>query len=218
MSGGSSWLKWVWAFALLFTVSLFPAMAVTLAWDANTEPDLAGYRIYYGTSPSLPNQSIDAGNATSTIIPNLQEGQTYYFTATAYNTSGLESAPSIQISYTVPTPVNFSQAASPPSTAEKSKVIWRTPKGISKSDINKTHNIVVTKKRKIILNGSVNTTQAIDRVEYSNCGGVPFNARGTRRWKATIIPYLGRNRILVRAYGPNDVILASGVYTVIRPE
>ena len=38
------------AFALLLSPMVAYGAAVTLAWDANTEDDLAGYKIHYGTT------------------------------------------------------------------------------------------------------------------------------------------------------------------------
>ncbi len=39
---------------LISVLILFPVLAhgaqVTLAWDANSEPDVAGYNLYYGTA------------------------------------------------------------------------------------------------------------------------------------------------------------------------
>ncbi|HTG45676.1 MAG TPA: fibronectin type III domain-containing protein, partial [Verrucomicrobiae bacterium] len=87
----------------LFAVFSIPgasAASVTLAWDANTEPDLAGYFIYYGPINSTP-QRIDVGLVTSTTINNLTPDITYVFYATAYNTAGLESDPSQKISYRI---------------------------------------------------------------------------------------------------------------------
>jgi len=75
------------------------AASVTLQWDANTESDLSGYRVYYGTSSSVYSQSIDVGNVTQATVPDLVGGTTYYFAVTAYNVSGLESAPSNEVSY-----------------------------------------------------------------------------------------------------------------------
>ena len=74
--------------------------SVALAWDANTEPDIAGYKIYYGSEH--PFKVVDAGNLTSITLADLLEGLTYTFYATAYNTAGLESDPSQAITYTVP--------------------------------------------------------------------------------------------------------------------
>ncbi len=70
----------------------------TLSWEPPTTnadgtplTDLAGYKIYYGTSANNYSQNIDVGNVTTYTIDNLTEGLTYYFVATAYDTSGNES-------------------------------------------------------------------------------------------------------------------------------
>ena len=75
---------------------------VTVAWDANPEPEVAGYKIYYGTSPGSYTASLDAGDATSILISGLQDGATYFFSAVAYDTSHNESGFSNEITYAVP--------------------------------------------------------------------------------------------------------------------
>ena len=72
---------------------------VTLAWDANTETDLAGYRISYGLESGNYTTTVDVGNQTRYTLTDLTPGQLYYFAAKAYNTSGQESAYSEEISY-----------------------------------------------------------------------------------------------------------------------
>ncbi len=73
------------------------AGSVHLTWNANSESDLAGYKIYYatsshaGTCPTGYTSSVDAGNVTSYWIDNLTAGQTYYFQITAKDTSNNES-------------------------------------------------------------------------------------------------------------------------------
>jgi len=69
------------------------AAHLDLAWDANTEPDLAGYRVYYGTASreyGIDN-SIDVGNTTTYRVDSLLEGVTYYIAVTAYDMYGNES-------------------------------------------------------------------------------------------------------------------------------
>ncbi len=70
---------------------------IQLAWDSNTEEDLGGYRVHYGTYSKIYDHSIDVGMATSgansTIytLMNLIKGQTYCIAVTAYDTSNNES-------------------------------------------------------------------------------------------------------------------------------
>ncbi len=70
---------------------------VTVTWNANTEADLRGYRVYVGTASGVRSQSFDVGNVTSTRL-TLPLGSTYWFSVTAYDTSGNESSPSGEIS------------------------------------------------------------------------------------------------------------------------
>ena len=55
-------------------------------------PDLAGFRIYYGTTLNQwTNQiNIDNPGITTYVVENLSP-DTYYFVATAINSSGAES-------------------------------------------------------------------------------------------------------------------------------
>ncbi len=91
---------------LLLIALLIPThcigQTVTLAWDPNPEPDLAGYRLYGGTESGGERLLTDVGNKTTAVVTNLVMGVTNYFYVTAYNTSGVESIPSNEISYRVP--------------------------------------------------------------------------------------------------------------------
>ncbi len=48
---------------------------VTLAWDPNTDPDLAGYKLYYGLLSDQYSYSVDVGNQTSYTLSNLEDGK-----------------------------------------------------------------------------------------------------------------------------------------------
>jgi hypothetical protein len=85
----------------IFAANAFAAQA-TLAWDPNTESDLAGYRLHYGTASGTYTVHLDVHNVTSYTVTSLTDGQTYYFAASAYNASGSESSYSNQVSYSVP--------------------------------------------------------------------------------------------------------------------
>jgi type IV pilus assembly protein PilY1 len=86
---------------LVFTLVLCQsalAAQIKLAWDSNGESDLAGYKIYYGTSSKSYTGSVDVGNVTSYTLTGLTQGQTYYIAVTDYNTSGNESGYSSEVS------------------------------------------------------------------------------------------------------------------------
>ncbi len=69
----------------------------TVTWTANSEADLAGYKLYVGTTSGVYTRTIDAGNATAYAI-TLPKGVTYFFSVTAYDRSGNESARSGEFS------------------------------------------------------------------------------------------------------------------------
>lgn len=71
-----------------------------LTWDANTESDLAGYKVYWGTSSGTYGSPLDVKNVTSLDVVNLTAGQAYYFAVTAYSTG--ESGFSNEVSKSIP--------------------------------------------------------------------------------------------------------------------
>ncbi len=87
----------VLGWALLCT-GLADAATFTLQWDPNTEPDLAGYKLHYGTSSGTYTTHIDVGNVTTYDVAGLQDGVTYYFAVTARDTEGNESGYSNEVS------------------------------------------------------------------------------------------------------------------------
>ena len=73
--------------------------AATLDWmppttnmDGSLLADLAGYRIYWGTTPgSYPNSvTVNNPGISAYMVENLAPS-TYYFVTTAFNTAGVES-------------------------------------------------------------------------------------------------------------------------------
>jgi phage baseplate assembly protein W len=72
----------------------------TVSWYANTESDLAGYRIYVGTRSGSYGfvGPFEVTNSTSFTVPNLPLGATYFFAVSAFDKSGNESAKSTEVS------------------------------------------------------------------------------------------------------------------------
>lgn len=76
---------------------------VELTWNANTESDLAGYKLYSGTASGQYGAPIELGKVTSYQFQlNPTVGTAYYFAVTAFDTSGNESAKSSEVSAFVP--------------------------------------------------------------------------------------------------------------------
>ena len=76
-------MKWA---LLLFVAFLSYGADVHLAWDANTEPDLVGYKLHYGFDQGGEwPYTRDVGNVTEYLFRDLPDEQQIYFVATAYN-------------------------------------------------------------------------------------------------------------------------------------
>jgi hypothetical protein len=86
--------------AFSVTVQAVAVGSATLSWtppttntDGSPLTDLAGYKVYWGTSPgNYPNSTtLSNPGLSSYVVSNLAPG-TYYFVATAFNSSGAESS------------------------------------------------------------------------------------------------------------------------------
>jgi len=82
--------------------------SATLSWNQNSEADLAGYRVYYGTSPRTADcppggyaRNINTGKNNKYTLMNLAPGQTYYFSVTSVNAAGKESCFSPEMKKTI---------------------------------------------------------------------------------------------------------------------
>ncbi len=74
---------------------------ITVAWDANSEPNVTGYTLYSGTAPGVYTASQNLGNTTSRAM-TLPPG-TFYFAVRAYNSAGQVSPASAEVSTTIAT-------------------------------------------------------------------------------------------------------------------
>lgn len=82
-------------------------------WAMNSESDLAGYIVYYGTasrtysamSTSIGLSGDGSTGAPSKIIAGLLDNTAYYFGVTAYDATGNESTFSGEVSTTINVPL-----------------------------------------------------------------------------------------------------------------
>lgn len=77
---------------------------VTLVWEAANDDKLVkNYRVYYGLDPANLNQKVDTKDAATTwYIPNLNNGQEYYFSVTAVDDIGQESLVKSEVASAIP--------------------------------------------------------------------------------------------------------------------
>jgi len=109
----------------LFSPPSLYSADVTIAWDANTESDLAGYHVYYKTGSSgppysgtgavegnspiqVPESDLDTPEDPEYTIHGLSDTETTYFVLAAYDTDGNESGYSNEVFYKPPSSLTLS--------------------------------------------------------------------------------------------------------------
>jgi len=117
LSAGAAWIAYpsLVTFFLNSNIrsNLSSSGTATLTWNADTESNLAGYKIYYGTSPRTGSDpkvcglcgyaaAASVGKVTTYRITNLIKGATYYFSVSAVNTAQKESSFSAEVSKLIP--------------------------------------------------------------------------------------------------------------------
>ena len=89
-------------FALAIVAGTASAVgAATASWDPNTEPDVAGYKLSYGTEPGVHTVVLDVGNVTIYHF-HPPPGRRYYVVVQAYNTAGELSEKSEEVTVDIP--------------------------------------------------------------------------------------------------------------------
>jgi len=87
----------------------------TLRWLANTERDVAGYRIYMApceTGASCPYDRVGTTTGTSFVVTGLGNGTTRYFAVAAVDDEGNESDLTYETVFDTPRPAGFGRALS----------------------------------------------------------------------------------------------------------
>jgi uncharacterized protein YciI len=89
------------------TPSPSPGSSVTLTWNAdlptsNPATNTTGYRLHLGLASGNYTQITSLGNTTTVTVSHLISGTTYYFVVTAYNSAGIDSPKSNQVSFKAP--------------------------------------------------------------------------------------------------------------------
>lgn len=157
--------------AAVFSAALLAhgAEAATLTWNANTEANLAGYRVYQcsATPCNFSSGSLFAtlGKVTSFNI-GTPSAIRYYF-ITAYDLSGKESGSSNVVSY--------SPSGSPPPTSPSMKAVNLTVVGTPSTGpwgVAATINDLRPVFARVFLDGSLNHTENVAPWSFPGDNGV----------------------------------------------
>jgi fibronectin type 3 domain-containing protein len=81
-------------------------LEVAISWSINTETDLAGYRVYRSEQQDMPGQLVTPDLLLSPAYrdTSVQAGHRYWYSVTAVDRSGNESAPSARVAAEVAQP------------------------------------------------------------------------------------------------------------------
>jgi len=88
-------------FSLLLPASAL-AGEVTLAWDPAADPNVAGYRLYYGHQKGTYEGDVDVGLESTITLSDLEEGKAYYFVLVAYDINGEQGEVSEEVAHNGP--------------------------------------------------------------------------------------------------------------------
>ena len=111
-------MNWVRAVASILILSSSPAWGATLTWNANTESDLAGYRVYQcSEQPCSRASGMASVLATVGSVTSFNIGTptvTQYYFVTAYDSANNESHESNLATFTPTGSDPSSPGATPP--------------------------------------------------------------------------------------------------------
>ena len=92
-------LLMIWV-AVIIIPAAVAQNSIKLAWDPNTESNLSGYKVYYGSASRVYVASIAVGNVTNYTL-NVSQTGTYYIAVTAYDNLQNESDYSNEVTTTI---------------------------------------------------------------------------------------------------------------------
>ncbi|MCK4351773.1 T9SS type A sorting domain-containing protein [candidate division WOR-3 bacterium] len=122
-----------------------------LEWSDNSEPDLAGYKVYYGTSSGSYGEPIDVGNVTSYTLSGLSSGTTYYICITAYDLAGNESNYSPEKQGTTKIPCPFVHIWNGSEFVEDNNILAGSGQGDTITDWYKLTQVPVKKNNRYVM-------------------------------------------------------------------
>jgi len=189
------------------TTSFAGANDLLLSWAPNSEPDLDGYIVSYGTTPGSHPNVIDVGNVISYRVTGLTTGVTYYFVVQAYDTAQNVSLPSAERSGTPVAPtaplLSLSATDAPDPVSAGSNITYTF--GYSNTGNASATSVILT------------DTLPASTTFVSATGGGTLSA-GTVTWSAGTLAAgaSGSVQMVVRVNSPlaNGTIITNGTYNI----
>ena len=105
-----------------------------ITWQANSEPDLVGYRLYYETSPGIygvPTSILAPTTSTKCSSLNIKTNGQYYIAISAYDTTGNESLISHSVPFYLQLPIAPTVIVSVAKSGTGSGTVTSSPAGIT---------------------------------------------------------------------------------------
>jgi hypothetical protein len=200
-------------FAVLFAVmqlSAFATGSVTLAWNASTDSSVAGYNVYYGGASGAYTNKICAGDATNATISGLVEGTTYYFAATTYASSSMESPFSSEVSYLVP--MNVPIVNQPPTLNAINNLTINENAGLQTVSLSGITSGATNENQRLTVTAASTNTGLIPNptVNYTNAnatGNLTFRPVVNKTGTATFT-------VTVKEGGTSNIVTRTRTFTV----
>jgi hypothetical protein len=82
---------------IMFFITIFSSFAPVLEWDFNSEPNVLGYRVYWGQQSRNYTEVVDVSNVNTWAFTNANP--ITFYAVTAYDDVGLESEFSDEVAY-----------------------------------------------------------------------------------------------------------------------
>lgn len=113
--------------------AITPFENVSLEWDANFEPDIAGYKVYVGTESGSYPSVINVVGSTKVALPKVNLGTTLHIAVSAFNFEGIEGPLSSELVVIADVPAPAASTSFTMNSPGQGQIQWKYPKNAAVS-------------------------------------------------------------------------------------